>query len=79
MADLKLELHQMIDQIGDKKTLEAVYTLLSNQTVAYNSIGKSLSRSNFELMIDEGEKDIKEGRVFSQEDVEAHFKSQNNG
>ena len=79
MPDIKVELHQMIDQIGDDKVLEAVYTLLSNQPVAYTTRGKSLNQAAYEAMIDEGEEDIKKGKVFSHQEVKAHFKQKMNG
>ena len=79
MPDIKVELHQMIDQIGDDKVLEAVYTLLSNQPVAYTTSGKSLNQEAYEAMIDEGEEDIKKGKVSSHQDVKAHFKQKMNG
>lgn len=79
MPDIKVELHQMIDQIGDDKVLEAVYTLLSNQPVAYTTSGKSLNQSAYEAMIDEGEEDIGKVKVFSHEEVKAHFKQKMNG
>ena len=79
MPDIKVELHQMIDQIADNKVLEAVYTLLSNQPVAFTTGGKSLIRAAYEAMIDEGEEDIKNGKVFSHKEVKAHFNKKMNG
>ena len=79
MADIKVALHQMIDQIGDNKVLEAVYTLLSNQPVAYTTSGKPLNQAAYEAMIEEGEEDIRKGRVYSHEEVKAHFKQKMNG
>lgn len=79
MPDIKVELHQKIDQIGDDKVLEAVYTLLSNQPVAYMTSGKPLNQAAYEAMIDEGEEDIKKGEVYSHEEVQAQFKRKMNG
>ncbi|MFY0686437.1 MAG: hypothetical protein JXQ90_04680 [Cyclobacteriaceae bacterium] len=79
MPDIKVELHQMIDQIGDDKVLEAVYTLLSNQAVAYTTGGTPLNQTAYEAMIDEGEEDINKGSVLSHEEVKAHFKRKMNG
>ncbi len=79
MADIKLELHQMINQIGDNKILEAVYTLLANQPVAYTTGGKPLNQTAYEAMIEEGEEDIRKGKVYSHEEVKAHFKQKMNG
>ncbi len=79
MSDIKVELHQMIDQIGDNKVLKAVHTLLSNQVVAYTTRGESLNQAAYEAMIDEGEEDVKNGKVFSHEEVKAHFKQKMNG
>ncbi len=79
MPDIKVELHQMIDQIADDKVLEAIHTLLSNQPIAYTTHGKSLNHAEYEAMIDEGEEDIKKGKVFNHEEVKAHFKRKMNG
>ena len=79
MADIKVELHQMIDQIGDNKVLEAVYTLLSNQRVAYTTSGNPLNQAAYEAMIEEGEEDIRKGNVHSHEEIKAHFTQKANG
>ncbi len=74
-ADIKAELHQIIDNINDSRILEATYTLLSRQldVVAFSVEGKPLGGKEFEMMIDEGEADIKAGRVHSHEEVKAYF------
>jgi len=69
----------MIDQIGDDKVLGAVHTLLSNQAVAYSIDGLSLNQVAFEEMIDEGEEDIKKGKVHSPKEVKIHFDQKMNG
>ncbi len=79
MSDIKVELHQMIDRIGDDKVLKAVHTLLSNQLVTYSTHGDPINQITFEKMINEGEDDIKKGRVFTHEEVKAHFKRKMNG
>jgi len=79
MSKIKSELHQIIDQIGDDKLLEAVYALLSSHTVASDLDGKPLTQEEFEAMIDEGEDDILNGRVYTLEEVKAHFRKKMNG
>ncbi len=79
MSNIKIELHQMIDRIEDNKVLEAVYTLLANQPVAFTTEGKPLSQMAYEAMIEEGEEDIRTGKVYSHEEVKAHFKQKMNG
>ena len=79
MPDIKVELHQMIDRIGDDKILSAVYTLLSNQPIAYTTGGEPLTQAAYEVMIDEGEENIKQGKVYSHAEVKAHFKQKLNG
>lgn len=78
MASIKIELHQMIDKIEDVKVLEAVYTLLLNQTVAFTTENKPHDQEAFEAMIEEGEKDIRTGKVYSYQDVKEHFKQKMN-
>lgn len=79
MANIKAELHQMIDRIDDNKVLEAIYTLLYNQPVAFSTGGKPLNQATFEAMIDEGEDDISNGKIYNHEEVKAHFKRKMNG
>lgn len=79
MTNIKTALHQMIDQIEDDKVLEAVYTLLLNQPVAFTTDGKPLDQKAFEELIAEGEEDISKGRIYSHEEVMAHFKQKMNG
>ncbi len=79
MSNIKAELHQMIDQIGDDKLLEAVYALLLNHSVAFDTNGNPLTQEEFEAMIDEGEDDISKGKVYTHEEVKAHFRQKMNG
>lgn len=66
-ADLKLNLHQLIDGVSDNSVLEAVYTLLSKATSHqeedwYNSLSEKQKTS-----IESGLDDLKNGRVISHE------------
>ncbi len=79
MSNVRIELHQMIDRIEDVKVLEAVYTLLSNQTVSYAVKGQPLTQMAYEAMIEEGEEDIRMEKVHSHEEVKAHFKQKMDG
>lgn len=79
MQNIKVELHQMIDRIEDNKVLEAVFTLLANQPVAYTTDQKPLNQRDFEAMIDEGENDFRNGKTYNQEEIKAHFESKMNG
>jgi hypothetical protein len=78
MQDIKTELHQMIEQIEDDKVLEAIYTLLSIQPVAYTTSGNPVDATAYDQMIEEGEKDIQEGKVYSHAEVKSHFKQKVN-
>ena len=44
-----------------------------SEIAAFSIDRKPLSRKEFEIMIDEGEKDIDAGRVHSHEEVKAYF------
>lgn len=57
-----------------KKLLEA-----QDQPVAFTTEGKPLNKATFEATIDEGEEDIKAGKVHSHEQMKAHFKRKMNG
>ena len=72
------ELHHLIDQIEDEKVLEALYTLISNQIVAFSTQGHSLDLKTYEAMIREGEEDIITGKVHTLEEAKAHFKKKMN-
>lgn len=69
----------MIDKIDDVKVLEAIYTLLFNQTVATTNEDKTHDQEAYEAMIEEGEKDIRNGKVYHHTDVKEHFKQKMNG
>lgn len=66
-ADLKLNLHQLIDGVSDNSVLEAVYTLLSKATSHqekdwYNSLSEKQKAS-----IERGLEDLKNRRTVSHE------------
>ena len=79
-SELKEELHQIIDRIEDDKILEAAYILLEKQDSGiYSTMGERLFQSEFESKIDEGEQDIKLGKVHSHDQVKAYFQKKFNG
>lgn len=72
-ADLKDDLHQIIDQIEDQAILQAVRILLAPQvSTLYNLEGKPLNQDNIEDLLEESEADIEAGRVVSQQALETH-------
>ena len=48
-SELKLELHQIIDQVKDNRILEAVYTILSSQVsiFAYTADNKPVTKKHW--------------------------------
>ena len=78
MANIKLEIHELIDKIENDKVLQSVYAILSDQALLHSTDGELLSHGKFEEMIDEGESDIASGKIHSHESVKAHFKSKMN-
>jgi predicted transcriptional regulator len=73
---LKENLHQMIDQINDQATLEAIQTLLAPQLSSFYSVeGEFLNQDQVEDMLDESETDIEAGRTTPQQEVDEVLKS----
>jgi len=78
-AELKEGLHQIIDRIENDKILEAAYTLLEQQDIILHTTdGNALTQSGFEAKIDEGEQDIKQGKVHDHDQVKEHFRNRLN-
>lgn len=81
-AKIKDDLHQIIDQIEDQATLEAVRTLLAPQPNAVYSLqGAPLDQAQTEDLLEESEADIEAGRTISQQELKAQiqsWRSQNN-
>jgi predicted transcriptional regulator len=67
-ADLKLNLHQLIDGVSDNSVLEAVYTLLSKATANQEDWYDSLSEME-KSSVERGLEDLKNGRTISHEDA----------
>ena len=73
---LKENLHQMIDQINDQATLEAVQTLLAPQLSNFYSLeGELLDQDQVEDMLEESEADIKANRTTPHQEVDEVMKS----
>ena len=78
-ADLKDDLHQIIDQIEDQATLQAVHILLAPQVgTFYNLEGKRLDQDSIEDLLEESEADIEAGRIVSQKALETQIQSWRN-
>ena len=67
-ADLKLNLHQLIDGVSDNSVLEAVYTLLSKATANQEDWYDSLSEKE-KASIERGLEDLKNGHTLTHEDA----------
>jgi hypothetical protein len=70
-SELKLELHQIIDQVKDNRILEAVYTILSSQVsiFAYTTDNKPVTKAELDMMLAASEEDIKTGRLMDQREI----------
>ncbi len=67
----KENLHQMIDQINDQATLEAIQTLLAPQFSSFYSVeGEPLDQNQVEDMLEESEADIEAGRTTPHQEVD---------
>ena len=66
VADLRLQLHGIIDAIADKEKLEAVFTLLKSAKGPF----QPMSRKEYVEQIDEAISQVNEGKSLSVEDLE---------
>ncbi len=66
IAELRLQLHQVIDTLTDKEQMEAVYTLIKGSS---NSL-KQMSVEEYVGAIDEAKQQIKDGQFMSHEQFE---------
>jgi predicted transcriptional regulator len=75
-TELKSKLHQIIDKIEDDKILQAVHTLLEGRNdFIFSADRKPLSKKEVDLMLSEGEQDIKEGRVTDHKELMEEIKT----
>ena len=74
---LRESLHQLIDQIDDQATLQAMYTLLNPpaNVGVYSLQGKALNQDAIESMLEESEDDIEANRVISQKALSKQMQS----
>ncbi|MGB3777293.1 MAG: hypothetical protein WA960_02965 [Tunicatimonas sp.] len=75
-AKLKDALHEIINQIEDQATLEAMRTLLTPQVgVRLHQHGQQLTQDEIDDLLEESEMDIKAGRTVSQQELKAQIQS----
>jgi hypothetical protein len=76
-SELKLELHQIIDQVKDSRILEAVYTMLSSQVkiFAHTTDNNPVTKEELDLMLNSSEQDITAGRLIDQNDIKNEIKT----
>lgn len=70
---LKKELHKTIDSILDKTLLEAVYVLLQTKTPPKSAL-KPMSKADFYKRNTQSQKDITEGKLYTQASLKKRFK-----
>ena len=66
IAELRLQLHEVIDTLCDKEQLEAIYTLLKRE----DSPMKRMTKEEYTSAIDESIDQIKRGQFLTQEELE---------
>ncbi|WP_420319172.1 hypothetical protein [Ekhidna sp.] len=66
VAELQLQLHQVIDTIKDEEKLSAVYTILKGSTGPFSP----MSLDEYVSAIDESRQQIKDGKSTDVEDLE---------
>lgn len=70
-AELRTELHRIIDQVKDNRILQAIHTMLSSQVsiFAHTSDGNPVTKDELDTMLQVSENDIKYGRLTNHEDL----------
>ena len=76
-AELKSNLHKLVDSINDSKTLQAMITLLSKKEAMNVDFWDELSEEE-KASIEEGIAQADRGELFSHEEVMAEIKSKFN-
>tara|TARA_R110000868_G_scaffold233383_4_gene487117 strand:- start:133 stop:357 length:225 start_codon:yes stop_codon:yes gene_type:complete len=71
IAELQLQLHQVIDTVTDADRLEAIYTLLKDSKDSH----KKMSLEEYIGAIDEAREQIKEGNFLSTDELEKQSES----
>lgn len=66
IAELRLQLHEVIDTLSNKEQLEAIYTLIKGQ----DSSMKRMTKEEYTSAIDESIDQIKKGQFLSQQELE---------
>ena len=66
IAELRLQLHEVIDTLSDKEQLEAIYALLKRE----DSPMKRMTKEEYTSAIDESIDQIKKGQFLTQEELE---------
>ncbi len=74
-AELKSNLHRLIDSVQDSKTLKITYLLLSKTEEGTKDWWDTISAKE-KAAIEEGLKDIKSGNVFSHDKVMQEIKAE---
>ena len=80
ILELKNKVHQQIDN-SDETILIKVFNLLSNhasKTIAHDAAGNPLTIQQYNLEINKGINDIKDGKFLSQEALEKEIKNWKN-
>ena len=75
-AELKNALHEIVDQIEDQATLEAMRTLLAPQVgIRLYRHKQPLEMDEIDNLLEESEADIKAGRTVSHQEMKAQIQS----
>lgn len=76
----KLSLIKQLMHVQDKTTLNRIREILKEERVsAYQRRLNSMSVEELEEKLSQSEQDIKDGRVYSTDEVKALFKNRDNG
>ena len=80
LPELKNKILQQLDTADERvlRIVSSVFDHYLNEVVSYGTEGNSLTLSEYHTKIEEGLKDIKQGRVISQEDLDKEIESWNN-
>ena len=80
LPELKHKIQLQIENADERvlRIVSSVFDNYLNEIVSYDTNGNALTLSEYHNKIEEGLRDIKQGRVISQEDLEKEIESWGN-
>jgi predicted transcriptional regulator len=72
-AELKAELHEMIEQVKDVRILQAIYVILEREKLHEDSVNGSRLDVVLQASLDRGLKQIENGETIPHEEIKKRY------